>query len=98
LISPTPLVGPDRVGKGDNHANKKFAHEGKQLREFIGKQKNIFICCGWSNKNRSLMHQYLNVVGGFLSVTVESGERPVAIFRHYSTDGKILNEDRQAAR
>lgn len=46
LISPTPLVGPDRVKKGDNHSNKRFAHEGNQLRKFIGKQKNIFICCG----------------------------------------------------
>lgn len=129
LISPTPLVGPDRVNKGDNHANKRFTHEGKQLREFIGKQKNMFVCCGdrhwqyvsvdpdsgvrefscgptsdkhasgWSNDKRSPMHQYLNVVGGFLSVTVESDSagKPVAIFRHYSTDGKVLNEDRQAA-
>lgn len=128
LISPTPLVGPDRDKKGDNHSNKRFSHEGKQLREFIGKQKNMFVCCGdrhwqyvsvdpdsgvrefscgptsnkhasgWSNDKRSPMHQYLNVVGGFLSVTVESGAKPVAIFRHYSTDGKVLNEDRQDAR
>ncbi|MFT5303479.1 MAG: alkaline phosphatase D [Mariniblastus sp.] len=130
LISPTPLVGPDRGGKGDNHANKKFEFEGKQLREFIGKQKNMFSCCGdrhwqyvsvdpvsgmrefscgptsdkhaggWSNDKRSPMHQYLNVVGGFLSVTIEKvdGDRPaVAVFRHYSTDGKVLNEDRQVA-
>ena len=55
---------------------------------------------GWSNKNRSPMHQYLNVTGGFLSVTVESetSDNPVAIFRHYGTDGQISNEDRQVAR
>ena len=130
LISPTPLVGPDRVKKGDNHSNAKFAHEGKQLRDFIGKQKNMFVCCGdrhwqyisvdpesgvrefscgptsnnhasgWSNDKRSPMHQYLNVVGGFLSVAVEPGTtgKPVAIFRHYSTDGKVLNEDRHIVR
>jgi len=131
LISPTPLVGPDRVNKGDNHANKRFSHEGKQLREFIAKQTNMFVCCGdrhwqyvsvdpesgvrefscgptsnkhasgWSNDKRSPMHQYLNVVGGFLSVTVEPGtsaSKPTAIFRHYSTDGKVLNEDRQTAK
>jgi alkaline phosphatase D len=130
LISPTPLVGPDRENKGDNHSNKRFAHEGKQLRAFIGKQKNMFVCCGdrhwqyvsvdpdsgvrefscgptsnkhasgWSNDKRSPMHQYLNVVGGFLSVTIEPDPegKPVAIFRHYSTDGKVLNEDRQVAK
>ena len=26
LISPTPIVGPDRDNKSDNHANKAFAH------------------------------------------------------------------------
>ena len=28
LISPTPIVGPDRENKRDNHANKVFKHEG----------------------------------------------------------------------
>jgi alkaline phosphatase D len=129
LLSPTPLVGPDRDNKGDNHANESFSHEGQQLRSFIGQQKNMFVCCGdrhwqyvsvdpdagvrefscgptsdkhaggWSNDQRSPMHQYLNVVGGFLSVTVEkdAAGKPVAIFRHYSTDGKVLNEDKQVA-
>ncbi len=46
LISPTPLVGPDRGNKNDNHANKGFAHEGNELRDFIGKQKNMFVICG----------------------------------------------------
>ena len=49
--------------------------------------------------DRSPMHQYLNVTGGFLAVTVESqaNTKPVAIFRHYSTAGEVLNEDRQVA-
>lgn len=130
LISPTPLVGPDRTNKGDNHSNPAFAHEGNQLRAFISQQKNMYVCCGdrhwqyvsvdsnsgvreyscgptsnkhaggWSNNNHSPMHQYLNVVGGFLSVTIdaETGGKPVAVFRHYGTDGKVLNEDRQPAR
>lgn len=46
LISPTPIVGPDRKSKNDNHANKGFTHEGDQLRKFIGKQKNMFVVCG----------------------------------------------------
>jgi alkaline phosphatase D len=46
LISPTPLVGPDRGSKNDNHANKGFTHEGRELRAFIAEQKNMFVCCG----------------------------------------------------
>ncbi len=46
LISPTPLVGPDRPKKNDSHANKGFAHEGRELREFIAAQKNMIIVCG----------------------------------------------------
>jgi alkaline phosphatase D len=46
LISPTPLVGPDRVKKGDNHSNRAFAHEGRELRRWIAGQKNLFIACG----------------------------------------------------
>ena len=39
LISPTPLVGPDRRGKNDNHANAGYAHEGDELRAWI--QANV---------------------------------------------------------
>jgi alkaline phosphatase D len=46
LISPTPLVGPDRKNKHDNHSNVDFAHEGYELKEFISKQKNMYIICG----------------------------------------------------
>lgn len=46
LISPTPLVGPDRNNKNDNHANRAFAHEGRELREFLAGQKNAVVICG----------------------------------------------------
>jgi alkaline phosphatase D len=47
LISPTPLLGPDRgKGKNDNHSNLVFKHEGDELRNFINQQKNFFICNG----------------------------------------------------
>jgi len=46
LISPTPLVGPDRTNKHDNHSNVNFAHEGNELRGFISKQKNMYVICG----------------------------------------------------
>lgn len=46
LISPTPLVGPDRSKKNDNHANDGFQYEGRELRAFIGSQKNLVVICG----------------------------------------------------
>jgi alkaline phosphatase D len=124
LISPTPIVGPDRGNKNDNHANKGFTHEGNELRDFIGKQKNMYVVCGdrhwqyvsvdpvtgvreyscgptsmkhasgFSEKQRSDMHRYLKIVGGFLAVQIErDAGKPVAIFRHYGIDGAVLNED-----
>ena len=46
LITPTPLVGPDRAKKNDNLANKGFQHEGDELRKFISKQKNMVVVTG----------------------------------------------------
>ena len=49
LISPTPIVGPDRDrGKKDNHANDSFAYEGNQFRQWTKRQKlkNFYTCCG----------------------------------------------------
>lgn len=46
LISPTPMVGPDRDNKADNHSNKAFAHEGDELRKFIASEKNMVTNCG----------------------------------------------------
>lgn len=46
LVSPTPIVGPDRGKKNDNHANKGFTHEGDQIRKFIGSHEDMFIICG----------------------------------------------------
>ena len=48
LISPTPIVGPDREKKADNHANEAFENEGAWFREWAGKElgDNFFIACG----------------------------------------------------
>ena len=48
LISPTPIVGPDRSGKADNHANRAFTWEGDFFRNWTRRQKlkNFFVCCG----------------------------------------------------
>ena len=46
VFSPTPIVGPDRKGKKDNHANGIFAHEGNELREQLSKHDNLIVLCG----------------------------------------------------
>jgi alkaline phosphatase D len=46
LISPTPIVGPDRQNKNDNHANAGFSYEGDELRAFIATQNNMVVICG----------------------------------------------------
>jgi alkaline phosphatase D len=46
LISPTPVVGPDRKNKNDNHSNEGFTHEGDEIRQFMAAQKNMTVVCG----------------------------------------------------
>lgn len=49
LISPTPIVGPDRSeGKNDNHSNKVFAHAGNYFRNWTRDQKleNFYVING----------------------------------------------------
>ena len=46
VISPGPLVGPDKKGKTDNHSNNAFAHEGRELRKFLSSQDNVYVICG----------------------------------------------------
>tara|TARA_R110000868_G_scaffold276646_3_gene536354 strand:+ start:2082 stop:3548 length:1467 start_codon:yes stop_codon:yes gene_type:complete len=46
VISPTPIVGPDRGKKNDNHTNIGFQYAGDALRRFIGEQKNMVTICG----------------------------------------------------
>ncbi len=46
LFSPTPIVGPDRDRKTDNHANKSFQSEGDWLRNYLSRVKNMFVVNG----------------------------------------------------
>lgn len=126
LISPTPIVGPDRDNKRDNHSNKSFAHEGNEVRQFIAGQKNMVTVCGdrhwqymsihpetgvreyscgpvsdkhaggWKKDDlRPDYHRYLNVIGGFLSATVDRVDGvPTLTFRHHDVRGKVRFEDR----
>lgn len=48
LVSPTPLVGPDRKNKRDNHSNEGFQHEGDEIRAWLKANvpDNFFVICG----------------------------------------------------
>ena len=49
LISPTPLVGPDRDEKRDNHVNRRgFWTEGREFLQWVKESglKNFYIICG----------------------------------------------------
>jgi phosphodiesterase/alkaline phosphatase D-like protein len=49
LISPTPIIGPDRVTKNDNHANPKgFWTEGQAFLDWMKENKlnNLTLICG----------------------------------------------------
>lgn len=46
LISPDPILGPDRDNKKDNYSNTNWKYEGDEIRDFINQHDNIFICNG----------------------------------------------------
>ncbi len=46
VVSATPIVGPDRSNKKDNHANAAFAHEGGRLRRWLASQERALVVCG----------------------------------------------------
>lgn len=122
LISPTPVVGPDRSKKNDNHANKGFSHEGNEIRAFIAEQPNMYIVCGdrhwqyasidpktgirefscgpasdihasgYKEENRTDMHRFLRIKGGFLRVDVDSASKTLH-FRHHAVNGDVVNHE-----
>lgn len=46
IVTPTPILGPDRGNKNDNLANEGFVHEGDEIRALLNGQKNVYICNG----------------------------------------------------
>lgn len=46
LFTSTPILGPDRKQKADNYSNSNFKYEGDEIRAFLNKQSNFFICNG----------------------------------------------------
>ena len=51
---------------------------------------------GFSEDQRSDMHQYLKIKGGFLRAEVSRVDgKPQIAFRHHSVTGEVYNEDIQ---
>ncbi len=46
IFSPTPIVGPDRDNKKDNHANANFVYEGNQIRDELAGHEGVIVLCG----------------------------------------------------
>lgn len=124
LISPTPVVGPDRDRKNDNHANAGFTHEGDAVREFIAAQGNMMVFCGdrhwqyasvhpktgvrefscgsgsnehaggWPKDLKKEEHRYVNVVGGFLTASVQPKKaQPSLVLKFHDVDGNELHQE-----
>ncbi len=122
LFSPTPIVGPDKPNKRDNHANDNWKHEGDELRKFCAENNVIVIsgdrhwqyhsiddetgvhefssgatseahADGFTLDQRTDEHQYLAIIGGFLSAEIKrENDNPQLTFRHHRIDGSVANE------
>jgi alkaline phosphatase D len=46
IITPTPMVGPDRPTKDDNYANKGYVVEGTKIRALLARQPNLTVITG----------------------------------------------------
>ncbi|MCO8121496.1 DUF1080 domain-containing protein [Stieleria sp. TO1_6] len=46
ICCPTPIVGPDRDNKSDNHANDVFVYEGNQIRNKLAEVDGAIVLCG----------------------------------------------------
>ncbi len=46
IITPTPMVGPDRPQKDDNYANKGYVVEGTKIRALLARQPNLTVITG----------------------------------------------------
>src|ERR1051325_8341268 len=64
LISPTPIVGPDRKTKNDNHCNSGFQHEGDEIRNFLKATApdNFFVITGDRHWQYHSVHPQTGVV------------------------------------
>lgn len=86
VISPTPLVGPDRTSKRDNHDNPDgFKHEGNEFFSWLVDNEidNFYIACGDRHWQYHSIHPtgYQEFASGALSD--QNLQRPPAIHEGY---------------
>ena len=82
------------VVSGDRHYQYVIEDPDTGLREYATGPASDAHARGWNADEGRPEHRYLNVIGGFLTVTVErSDDVPRLIMRHHNVDGDILNED-----
>ena len=46
VINANQILGPDRKNKKDNYANSNFEYEGNEIREFLNRFENVYLCNG----------------------------------------------------
>jgi len=46
IFCPTPIVGPDRQNKKDNHSNQSFSFEGNEIRNKLASVPGAIVFCG----------------------------------------------------
>jgi alkaline phosphatase D len=82
------------VVSGDRHYQYVIEHAETGLREYATGPASDAHARGWDPEDVRPEHRYLNVIGGFLTVTVERRDDvPRLIMRHHNVDGDILNEN-----
>lgn len=82
------------VISGDRHFQYVIEDPETGLREYATGPVSDAHARGRISDEQRLEFEYLDVIGGFLAVTVERRDGiPTLQLRHYNVDGEILNED-----
>ncbi len=79
---------------GDRHWQYVSTDPATGLREFCSGPSSDAHSGGFSEDQRTDMHQYLKVIGGFLAGTVERKDgTPTLTFRHFDVNGAVVYEE-----
>lgn len=79
---------------GDRHYQYVIDDPETGIQEFATGPASNEHARGWNEDDIRPEHRYLNVVGGFLAVTVErQDDVPELLLQHFGVDGQILNEE-----
>lgn len=96
VISPGPLVGPDKKGKRDNHANEVFAREGAELRAYLSSIPRTYVICGdrhWQycsqDPNTGLLEMGCGPINDEHDFGGDPGEDPT-LHRYFGSRGGFL--------